>query len=279
MSGFLYTGWENSASGDLKIDRDRIRQVFCSYTEQYDLSDRKVELKIDHTYRVADLCEQIAREEALPEQEAQLAWLLGMLHDVGRFEQLLQYGTFLDARSVDHAALGADVLFREGKIRDYVIDEGEDTLIETAIRVHNAYRLPELDERTKKLCNILRDADKIDILKVNAEIPLEEIYGVTTESLRHEAVSEEVEKSFYEHHTVLGKQKKTTVDHVVGIVSLMFELVFPVSRRIAVSQGYLWKLLNFDSENTETRKQFAAMRAEMRGYLQQAAANENTKHL
>ena len=47
-------------------------------------------------------------------------------------------------------------------------------------------RLPdseELDERTAMFCHILRDADKIDILKVNVEFPLEEIYNVDTEVL------------------------------------------------------------------------------------------------
>ena len=32
-------------------------------------------------------------------------------------------------------------------------------------------------------CNILRDADKIDILRVNVETPLEDIYNVTTAEL------------------------------------------------------------------------------------------------
>lgn len=278
MNDTIFTGRGKNMPMNFKIDKNRIRSAFHSYTEQYDLSDKKVELKIDHTYRVADLCERIAQEEMLPEQDVRLAWLLGMLHDVGRFEQLRQYGTFMDAESVNHAELGADILFREGKIRDYVTDEGEDIFIEMAVRVHNAYRLPEsLNGRSKKLCDILRDADKIDILKVNAEIPAEEIYGVATEILKHSEVSEEVVKSFYEHRAVLGKLKKTAIDYVVGIASLAYELVFPVSRRIAADQGNLWKILHFDSENLKTKEQFAGMLADMRGYLQQFASDETNE--
>lgn len=53
-----------------------------------------------------------------------------------------------------------------GKIRDYTEDSCEDGLLRTVVGVHNAYRIPEgLDERTQRFCHILRDADKIDILK------------------------------------------------------------------------------------------------------------------
>ena len=226
-------------------------------------------LKVEHTYRVADLCERIAVSEQMSVPEQELAWLLGMLHDVGRFEQLRRFHTFADAQSVDHAALGADLLFRDNLIRDYVNQTEEDTLIETAVRWHSAYRLPEnLDKRTEKFANILRDADKIDILKVNVDFPLEEIYNTTTEKLRHEEISEEVLQSFYEHHAVLRALKKTSVDNVAGHCSLVFELVFPESLRIVREQDFICKLLAHQTENEKTARQFAGMKAEMEKFLQ-----------
>ena len=55
---------------------------------------------------------------------------------------------------------------------DEVLEQGTpvsietDALLRTAIRLHNAYRLPEeMDDRTRMFCQILRDADKIDILR------------------------------------------------------------------------------------------------------------------
>lgn len=266
----------------MKIDRDRVKKTFREYTACYDISDEKIKLKIDHTYRVAELCERIAKSENMEKEDVELAWLMGMLHDVGRFEQLREYGTFVDAQSVDHAALGADILFggeetlggeklpHGGSIRDYVDSDEEDALLELAIRVHSAYRIPnQLFERAEKLCNILRDADKIDILRVNAEIPLEEIYNTTTEELRNAEVTETVMKSFYEHHAVLRSLKKTPVDHVVGHCSLVYELVFPESLRIVMEQGYLKRLLQFQSENPTTREQFRCLQTEMTEYLEE----------
>lgn len=253
----------------MKINREIVCQRFADYTSAYDASDEKIKLKIDHTYRVAVLCEVIAKEQKLPQEEVDLAWLLGMLHDIGRFEQLRRFGTFSDADSVDHAALGADILFGEnGKIREYATDAAEDCLIETAIRNHSAYRVQEgLDARTVLFCNILRDADKIDILRVNVEVPLEEIYNVTTDELRSSVVTGAVMQAFGEHHAVLRSLKRTPVDHVVGHMALVFELVFPVSVRLVETQGYLDMLLNFESENPRTREQFEGLRMDMREYL------------
>lgn len=252
----------------LKIERDMVNAAFKAYTDAYDGSDEKIKLKIEHTYRVADLCGQIALSEGLKETDVDFAWLLGMLHDVGRFEQLRRYGTFIDAESVDHAALGADILFQEGKIRNYLESDEEDSRIELAVRVHSAYRLPEqLDVRTEMFCNILRDADKIDILKVNVLVPLEEIYNATTRELRNAEVTEAVMQSFYEHHATLRNLKRTAVDHVVGHISLVYELIYPESLHIVKEQGYLAQLMNFATENPKTKVQFAELKEEMERYL------------
>lgn len=45
----------------MKIERERVRETFREYTDAYDATDEKIKLKIDHTYRVAELCERIAK--------------------------------------------------------------------------------------------------------------------------------------------------------------------------------------------------------------------------
>ena len=118
-----------------------------------------------------------------------MAWLTGMLHDVGRFEQIKRYNTFNDAQSVDHANFGADLLFKEGLIDTYVDgfhDDKYGIIVENAIRNHSAFRIDErLDDYTVMFCNILRDADKVDIFRVNVDTPAEDIYNVTTEELKN----------------------------------------------------------------------------------------------
>lgn len=252
----------------MNIDRKKASDAFREYTSHYDVRDDKVRLKIEHTWRVAQLCEKIAQSLEMTREEQDLAWLAGLLHDVGRFEQLKRYGTFIDAESIDHARYGAEILFSSGRIRDYISDSEEDGLLRTAVAWHSAYRIPEeLDGRTARFCNILRDADKIDILKVNVDFPLEEIYNVSTQELRTCQISPEVLAAFYQDKAVLRSLKKTAADHVAGHISLVYELVFPVSLRIVQEQGYLEKMLSFSSDNPVTRKQFSAVREHMEEWM------------
>lgn len=258
----------------MRIDRQKALAAFEDYTADYDRSDEKIKLKIDHTYRVCALCEQIAAQSGFDEKEKEIAWLTGLLHDVGRFEQLRRYGTFIDAQSIDHAEFGADILFKEGKIRDYAEDASEDELLEKAVRCHSAYRVPEnYTPREKKFADLLRDADKIDILKVNIIVPIEEIYNVSTYDLKHCKVTEEVMQAFYEEHAILRSLKKTPVDNVVGHISLVYELVYPVSCKLVYEQGYLDKLMNFRSALPETNEQFAGIREKMHAYMGKKIGN------
>ena len=273
--------------------RNQIEKRFLEYISNYDLEDPKIRLKTDHSFRVAGLSERIAAAEAaglsgqsaavdpdIPGQSAavdpDLAWLIGLLHDIGRFEQVRRYGTFVDARSVDHAGLGADLLFQEGLLDRIAGPEltvaseptagpeltaQEREIMEISIRNHNRYRIQEgLPEQTAGYCHILRDADKIDIFRVLCDTPVEEIYNVTTDELRTAEVTEEVKECFRRRTAVPRPIKKTSVDNIVGHICLFFELVHPVSRRIALQQGYLDRLLRFRSENEGTRQWFEYMR-------------------
>ena len=59
----------------IQMNREHVKEVFRIYTDHYDSTDEKVRLKIDHTYRVAELCERIAMSAGLRE-EADLASIM-----------------------------------------------------------------------------------------------------------------------------------------------------------------------------------------------------------
>ena len=136
---------------------------------------------------------------------------------------------------------------------------------DTTFNVTMTFGITAGDDR--KIEHIIRDADKIDILKVNVDFPLEETYNVTSEELRRGQITEEVLRCFEEEHAVLRSLKKTAVDNVVGHISLVYELVYPVSLTLVVEQGYLDKLMDFSTENPVTEKQFVRVREKMEEYM------------
>lgn len=243
------------------INREYIKQQFKLYTDKYDSNDSKIALKISHTYRVADLCETIAKSLNLSGEDVDICWMAGMLHDIGRFEQIKRYGTFIDGQSVDHAAFGADLLFNEGlyeTVTGLTCEYRE--LTEKVIRAHNMFRLPsDLNEREAMLANILRDADKIDILKVNCETKREEIYNVSTAVLKNASVSDDVKDAFDKKSCAIRRNDNTAIDHLVGHICFIFELVYPKSISLMLEQGYIYELLKFESDNPDTIEWFKHM--------------------
>lgn len=235
------------------VDRPRALKAFRDYTANYDSGNAGVALKIAHTYRVAGISERIA--DSISEADVNFSWLLGLLHDIGRFEQITRYGTFKDALSIDHAELGADILF-QGNLFGMFVSQGEmklkefkevRSIAETAVRLHNKLRIPEnMKAETEMYTKILRDADKADIFRVLTEPPYDEIY----DNLDDLCVRPEVMKFVHEHRCIPRTESKDRANELEALIAqccMAFELEYPESRTIVIEQGYLKKLLNKNS--------------------------------
>ena len=268
------------------IDRVRARAAFDAYVAPYDAANPRIALKVDHTLRVAELCDRIAASLEMGDSDRDLAWLCGLLHDIGRFEQVRRWNTFSDARSCSHAALGVEVLFGEdggaapqaptggdrGRLERFAeLDDPDRELLRTAVATHSDFRLPgELDARTRRFCDLLRDADKIDILKAVCTEPVEAIFGVSEEELLASPLTPAVEETFYAHRTVLRADRRVPADFLLGFACFAFELVYPESRRVAGEQGHLFELFDRPFANEETARRMAAAREHLREWMGQA---------
>jgi len=84
---------------------------------------------------------------------------------MGRFKQLVDYNTFSDSKSVDHAELSTEILQKKEFLQK--IDCHEEELIYIVMSLHNKFELPKkLTECQFLHARLLRDADKLDIFKV-----------------------------------------------------------------------------------------------------------------
>lgn len=237
-------------------DRKQAGAAFDAYVSRYDSGSVMIRLKAEHTLRVAGHCARIAESLGADGGSADFAWLLGLLHDIGRFEQVRRYGTFVDAVSVDHAELGADLLFRDGLIGEFPardLTPDRLSILETAIRLHNKLALPgELDGETRFFCDLIRDADKADIFRVVTELSFEERAGTSRGLLREtEGACEEVMECVLQHRCVPRNIRKNRFDVHVSHCCMAFELVWPESRRIVREQGFLGRMLEGRSADGE----------------------------
>ena len=249
------------------IDRDFVVAQFRRYVDGFDQSEEGVRLKYAHSLRVSALCEEIAASLGLPSADRDLAWLIGILHDIGRFEQLREYHTFVDYRSMDHAKYGAHYLFDDGHIRDFLDDESQDDIIRMAIDQHNVYQLREnLTPRQRLFCQLIRDADKIDIFRVYVLYMSQKknIWNVDWADFENQPISDSVMAQARQRKIVRTQDKKTFMDFYVGALCLYFDLVYPRSRQLAREQGYFDKLLDFHSRNVDSEKKLDEIRCLVR---------------
>lgn len=147
------------------IDFNKAKIEFLDYTSNFPKEDEAIQRKIYHSLRVINEAEKIAESLGLSEEEIKLAKLIGLLHDIGRFEQRKIFNTFEDKKSFDHGNFGEAILRTNNYIRTFINDNKYDEIIFKAIRNHNKFSIEEgLDDYELLFAKIIRDADKLDII-------------------------------------------------------------------------------------------------------------------
>lgn len=223
----------------------RVFMEYClGYLDGNASTDRHLTLKIQHTLRVLSKAWRItAGERQVSLRRAAL--LAALFHDVGRFEQFSRFGTFSDALSVNHGILGAQVLQREGFLASEPPSLKQ--LIKAVVLLHNRQQIPHgLDRNTLFPLKVVRDADKLDILRVMAGF-----LGVGCEPddtillhLKDEpsAISPSFLSFGYTSQPLAYLSMRYVNDFRVLLVSWMGQMNFPQSRDIALEEGHVFTI-------------------------------------
>ena len=217
---------------NLEIAKDK----FKNYAQQFKVADNKVNIKITHTMGVVKASEYIARRLNLTEEDVELAELIGLLHDIGRFEQIKKFDTLSDIGTMDHADFGAYLLFDEGLITKFTKDTSVYPIIGECVAGHNKYSLKKLDdERTLTHLKLIRDADKIDIFNIWANLDELDISSSGE-------ISMEVREEFFDDEQIHNEYKKTDADKVVGTLSYLYDINFIPSYKYISDNNMIWNL-------------------------------------
>lgn len=242
------------------IDMQRAYSAFREYISSYDPTQPKIELKIAHILRVARRSRVLAIRLGWDEGAVELAELIGLLHDIGRFEQVARYDTFADSESCDHGLMGCEVLFGEdGIIRDFIEDPSFDEMILASISNHNKAAIEgadEMDARTLMHAKLIRDADKLDIYRVLIDEPNVALYG-------HEDVSGDVlTPAVYENllqETLVDYRKRTpgsAPDNLLCAFAYVYDLYYDASYEMVLKDGNLERIGKAFFSDAETARLF-----------------------
>jgi putative nucleotidyltransferase with HDIG domain len=226
------------------IDYEKAKKAFDEYLKNFDINDGKVQLKLIHTYGVVKFSELIAKDLQFDNENVELAKLIALLHDIGRFEQARVYNDFRDYVTMDHADYGVKLLFEDGMIRSFIETDKYDDVIYKAIKNHNKYKIEDgLSEYELLHSKVIRDADKIDNFRVKETDSFLDIANIDQNILEQETITDKVYMDFMNHKTIISSERKNSIDAWVSYVAFVFDLNFRFSFKYIKDKNYVTKLL------------------------------------
>ena len=229
----------------MKVGISLFEGYYHSFKNLDPAKKRNFEIKKDHSNRVAELMLSIAKREKMDEDVFPLIHATGLFHDIGRFSQLVDYDTFNDELSVDHAALSVDVLKSKEMLSEF--DPVQQEMIMSAILYHNKKEVPKhLEGTARMLASLLRDADKLDILEVLSEY-YERKSGEPNHTLTWNLpdahrISEEVAKVILIKKTIPREIIHNRHDVKVFQMSWVFDLNYKTSFQILSQRRFMERI-------------------------------------
>lgn len=226
------------------LDIQACRDEFLKYVSNFNSTEDIVTRKISHTLRVADISYEIADELKLEQEEKELAYIIGILHDIGRFRQIMTYHTYSDQKSnVSHSKLGVEVLFDENKIVDFIDVRKYDSIIKTAILNHSTLYIEDgLNEKELLFSKIIRDADKLDIFDMFTKDDLIEM-GIDSGFEDSNNYSNEVLNAFLDNRQVSRNYHKYLLDWFINAISFVYDINFKESLIILQKEKYMSRII------------------------------------
>jgi len=233
-----------------------IEHWFDSYVRGFmlknDIPAGPVKLKISHSKYVSEIICDIASSARLNSREIELARIVGLLHDVGRFEQIAKYRTFSDRKSCDHAELGVQVIVCNSALES--LETNEKKAVIAAVRCHNMKNTPGgLCGLELTLTRLIRDADKIDIYRILLDY-FENSGDKRDETIELELpdspeISRAVSDELLAGNTADYRNLQTLNDFKLAQLGWIFDINYRRSYDILSERGYIGKIYSLLPRN------------------------------
>ncbi len=251
------------------IDFKEAEKQFEKYVSTYDMNNENIRLKYEHSYRVEQESYNIAKSLGLSIEQTEVAKLIGLLHDIGRFEQIAVYNTFSDSRSIDHAEFGVEQLTKNNLIRGFISTDKYDKIVLEAIRNHSKYSInPNLNEEEMLQAKIIRDADKLDIMNLLQYKSFYLLYK--KENIGDEKLSDTVYAQFLKRKLIKSSTDNTNIDKWILCIAFIFDLNFKYSFNEIKKKNYIENLINrIDYKDEQTKKRMEEVKKIANEYIEQ----------
>ncbi len=222
-----------------------------NYMKSFYSNDAEVQqgilIKEKHTGYVTANCIELARNLNFNKHDTEIAEIIGLFHDVGRFRQYSIYKTFNDADSEDHADLAVKVIeeldfFKKIPAVDYEI-------VKFAIQQHNKKDIAPCDDERKILfAKVIRDADKLDIYRVLEPFLAQENADKMPNFIKSTSrlvadVSPDFVEKFVRGEQTDYRKIRTNGDRKIVRLMWIYNVNFVWTMKKIVERGYIEKII------------------------------------
>ena len=224
---------------------------FNAYVDKYITGepgrDSGILLKKEHSLKVLANARRILDSLGWDQDLTLNGETAALLHDVGRFPQFFRHGTFRDDLSVNHARLGVEVLSRESVLA-HLPGRGRKLVI-GCVFLHNKAKVPgNLPGDLEAVTRLVRDADKIDIMRVIAkEVTRSGEHDQTivlnlTDS--REDYSGDLLERIRRRMPIDYRSLKYINDFVLAVSGWVYDMNYPAAFRLLLEAGHLQELFS-----------------------------------
>ncbi len=243
-----------------KKDLDFFKKWFLDYVNQFSSSDifiqDNIKKKIEHTERVCENISLLNQSMKIQIEGDMLAETMALFHDIGRFEQFVRYKTFKDSESENHALLGVKILKNTGILSSLL--PKEKNLILKTVEYHNLMEIPKYPKSSIELLfysKLIRDADKLDILRIMSEIYTnggESHYSAFDLYLPNTSgCSESIIMDILHNRMAKNRDVRNVNDIKLLRLSWIFDINFPTTIALLKENKYLNKIMSSMSATEE----------------------------
>lgn len=226
-------------------EKHEISKAFEKYTKKYDMEDMDINYKYYHSYRVMEYSNYLSEKLNLSKEDKRLAIIIGLYHDIGRFEQDKLFDSYVDTKGFNHGDYGETILIEQELIKEIPVEEGYYSLIAKAVKNHNKYDIEKgLDEHELFHAKLIRDADKLDILNYMSLGKFrKKSFDYADNSFN---IRDEIKEEFFKKQQIHIKNKpnKTNSEKAVIMLALIFDLNFKETAEYILENKIIENLYN-----------------------------------
>ena len=247
---------------------EKAKKEFDLFVKQYDLEFPKMQRKYKHSYRVMENSKNIAISMNLSNTEIEIATLIGLIHDIGHFEEIKVRDILKENSKMDHGDFGVKILLEDAYIRKFIEVDKYDNVILKAIKNHNKFKIEDgLSEKELLFAKIIRDADKLDIFYEGAEIFWTK--REVLEEINNSKISDKVLAEFRENIVIDRNDTVTKLDRILSIISFIFDINFKYNFKVLKEQSYINRILDkFSFKDEVTSSQIEDVRKIVNDYIE-----------